>query len=328
MIFWLLIAMVLVGAIAALLSPLMRMPAARPRYFAVLATGAGLPAFALAIYFAIGQWQTPEPTAPAAADVQAMVEQLATRLQRTGGNSEEWRMLGQSYMVMGRYADAVGAFGQARRGEAARDPELLAQYAEALALTDLNNLQGEAGAMFEQVLASRPRDPKALWYGAAAAEARGEPALARERWQLLLDMAPPEPLRDVLLARLNQTDDQASVPGNATSLQVSLSIAPGLLSPTVAAADVFVIARSSAGGPPLAVRRIRVADLPTTLTLSESDAMMSGRGLGDLPVAEVVARVSVGGTAEAQPGDLFGQSKVSDLDPGQPIKIIINQRVE
>lgn len=330
--FWVMTAILLVIVVGSLLAPLMRTPAEKPRYVAVLATGAGLPVFALGVYLTIGQWQTPEVADQTAPDVEAMVGQLAARLQREGGNEEEWRMLGRSYMVMGRYPDAVSAFGQARKVSTADDPELLAQFAEALALTDLDNLRGEAGALFEQVLARRPRDPKGLWYGAAAAEARGDSTLAIERWQLLLTMNPPDALRQVLEARLR--DAGGSVPASmannepVSTIEVAVSLDPELSAGLAADTPVFVIARTAEGGPPLAVRRLRLADLPAQVTLSEADAMLPERSIGNQTVAELTARVAISGGPVAQPGDLFASQAVTDATVDGPVVLRIDRRVQ
>lgn len=325
--FWLTVAVLLIVASGALLMPLMRMPTERPRYLAVLATGAGLPAFSLSVYLLIGHWQSPQIEAQTGADVEAMVGQLATRLQREGGSTEEWRMLGRSYMVMGRYSEAVSAFGRARQLGDDQDPELLALFAEALALTNLDNLKGEAGSLFERVLTLRPRDPKALWYGAAAAQARGDSALAIERWQLLMSMNPPEALRQVLENRLREAGAEAPVAPNAASIEIVVSLDDDLATELPANTSVFVIARAEGGGAPLAVRRLLVSELPARVILSEADAMLPGRTISTHEVAEFTARVALSGTPEARPGDWFVAVPVSAREIEQPVTLNISQRV-
>lgn len=351
--FWLLAALLLLLVVGLLLAPIIRTPSERPRYLAVLATGAGLPAFVIALYLAIGNWQLTGPVAvrpastsaasTAAADgagsVEAMVGQLAGRLQSEGGSKEDWQMLGRSYMVMGRFQEAADAFALAREQDPVGDPELRGQYAEARVLSDPGELQREAGELFEQVLAERPLEPRALWYGGMAAMQRGDTDLAVQRWQALLNQSPPDELRQVLVERIAQAGGTvASEAGASSSASVAVPAAQkNALALSVAApaellrgidpqTPVFVLARGEQPGPPLAAKRMRVADLPFEITLSDDDAMLAGRNISSLKVAEVVARIALGGSPEARPGDLFGRA---EPQAGQgPLVISINQRVE
>jgi cytochrome c-type biogenesis protein CcmH len=59
---------------------------------------------------------------------------------------------------------------------------------------------------------------------------------------------------------------------------------------------------------PLAVQRLRVSDLPVTLTLDDSMAVMPAMRLSTFPQVVVGARISKSGQATPQSGDLEGQS--------------------
>jgi len=95
----------------------------------------------------------------------------------------------------------------------------------------------------------------------------------------------------------------------APVIEVDVSLAPALLSRTPPDTTVFVYAKAAAGPPmPLAVRRIRVADLPKTLRLDDSMAMMPSMKLSSFPRVIVGARVSTSGQAMPQSGDLEGET--------------------
>ncbi len=333
--FWILAGALLVAVVAVLLVPIIKTPSARPRYLTVLATGAGLPGFALGMYLATGHWQATDVIAEQPANVEAMVAQLAGRLQQQGGTFEEWRMLGRSYMVTGRYADAVSAYGKARQLEGGNDVELTAQFAEALVLADGNQLAGEAGRLFEQVLAQQPLEPRALWYGGMAALGRGENALAIERWQTLLGQNPPDELRQVLHERIAEAGGRESPPAQAQvtesdtgTIRLSVTAKPGLLNGIANDTPLFVLARGELPGPPLAVRRMRVGDLPFEISLSDKDAMMAGRNISNSRVVELIARIALGGSPEARSGDLYGQAKLESQADNTTIALTIDQRVD
>jgi cytochrome c-type biogenesis protein CcmH len=59
---------------------------------------------------------------------------------------------------------------------------------------------------------------------------------------------------------------------------------------------------------PLAVMRGKVADLPLHFTLDDSMAMAQGLNISAFPKVVITARVSRGGGAIAQSGDLQGTS--------------------
>lgn len=76
---------------------------------------------------------------------------------------------------------------------------------------------------------------------------------------------------------------------------------------------VFVVARGLDGqdepiGPPVAVKRLRVADLPHDFSLDDSAAMTPAATLSKQPRVRVIARVSASGSARPAPGDLEGSS--------------------
>ncbi|MNN91260.1 hypothetical protein D3C81_2093460 [compost metagenome] len=58
---------------------------------------------------------------------------------------------------------------------------------------------------------------------------------------------------------------------------------------------------------PLAVKRLKVADLPSEVALSDADAMMPQLKLSNFPRVQLVARISRSGNATA--GEWIGRSQ-------------------
>jgi cytochrome c-type biogenesis protein CcmH len=117
----------------------------------------------------------------------------------------------------------------------------------------------------------------------------------------------------------------APEPAAGASVQVNVSLAPGLAARAAPGTTVFVYAKAAAGPPmPLAVQRVTVADLPLTLRLDDSMAMMPAMKLSSFPEVIVGARVSPSGQAMAQPGDLEGESGPIPSTAGDSVAVVID----
>ena len=126
-----------------------------------------------------------EPQAPDAQQVEQMVERLAERMaKRPPGNvddTEGWVMLGRSYAMMQRYADASRAFAHALQ-LMPDHPQILVDQADMLAMQQGGTLQGEPLRLIEQALRHDPTNPKALALAGTAAYNRKDFAAALNYW--------------------------------------------------------------------------------------------------------------------------------------------------
>ena len=111
----------------------------------------------------------------------------------------------------------------------------------------------------------------------------------------------------------------------AGKVAVDVSLAPTFeVDPS---ALVFVIARDpSRPGPPIAVRRLTAGDLPARIELTNADAMIPGRRLSDVETFELLARVSLSGTATASSGDLESSTVTSRVG-AEPTTLRIERRL-
>ncbi|MGY6552901.1 MAG: c-type cytochrome biogenesis protein CcmI/CycH [Wenzhouxiangella sp.] len=116
--------------------------------------------------------------------------------------------------------------------------------------------------------------------------------------------------------------------GPAPTFSVELNIAPALAAELNGDETVFVVARAAGGPPtPLAVRRMTVADLPTRIGLSDSDAMVEGMNLSTFPEIVITARVSKNGGVDARPGDLQGQTEPVSVLEMAGTRLTISERL-
>lgn len=296
--------------------PVRRASPARGRAWAALA----LPAIAIAVYVAVGDPRGLDPAKREAAsltlqDVEAMVQRLAERLEKNPDDVEGWRMLGRSYSVMGRFAEAANAYARAA-ARAPRDAQLLADLADALAMARGQSLQGEPEELVLRALQIDPENLKALALAGTAAFTRGDYRGAERYWQRMMPLLPADS-EDARTVQSNIEEARAAAGDKkAPQKKPALAGVSGTvrLAPKLAAAaapedTVFIFARATDGPPlPLAVLRRKVRDLPATFSLDDSMAMSPAAKLSAHPKVVIVARVSKGGTPSAQPGDLQGTS--------------------
>jgi cytochrome c-type biogenesis protein CcmH len=281
------------------------------------------------------------------------VQTLRDRLAANPNDAEGWQLLGRTYMTTQNFSGAANSFSHAIQVLGPEAPTTLrADYAEALVFTQEDALQGGSKEVFEAVIEEDPDNPKALWYLGLAAAERGDMAVARARWEPLLELDPPEQVVRIINERLGMEPAAAGAsqvaavaaapaaeaasepapvpeapPPPEGAIQLQISVDPGLETRMRADAPLFIFARSGAGGPPLAVVRQRAADLPLVVNLSDENTMIEGTSLADHSQLTLVARVSLAGGPGAQPGDLFGEV-LYDRNNGQTTQIRIDQVVQ
>lgn len=286
-------------------------------------------AVAVGGYLEVGSWKVQQQIAagPAGggeggeqASVEEMVARLAQRLEQNPDDPRGWAMLGRSYFVLQRYAEASQAYGRANALTEQREPELLVGEGEALALANDRDLRGRPRELFDAALAIAPDDGKALWYAGLAAAQAGDRDVARTHWQALSRRELPPDLRAVLDERLREVGGEgATVPapavaasGSAPVLRLAVSVSPALLKQVPSDATLYVFAKAAAGPPmPLAVYRGSARELPREVKLDDSMAMSPAAKLSQFDRWTVTARVTRSGQPQAASGDLQGSLTVA-----------------
>jgi cytochrome c-type biogenesis protein CcmH len=271
------------------------------------------------------------------------VASLERKLQAAPADEEGWILLGSSYLSLNRPADAANAYQRALEASNGRNVDARLGVAEARIVLDPASLTGPVGDDIEAVLKAEPRNPKGLWYGGLLSLARGQPAVARERWSTLLELSPPERVRQIIETQLAELDGAAAggagpIPESAAnrvtaspdSISVNVSVSDALRARVSASAPLFVFVRDAQNaGPPLAVIRRQAGELPVSLQISDADIMLPGRTLANVVTATLVARIANGGDPIAKPGDIYGEAqwKRSAL-PGGAVAIVIDRVVK
>lgn len=277
----------------------------------------------------------------------AFMAELEERLERRPDNLQYWFILAQSAQALGDFERAIEAYEQIL----ARDPEsprVMAELAQALFLHNDNRMSPRISSLAHSALQLDPEEPTAL--GLAGINAFGERnfQMAIDYWQRAVEVLGPRSASSQALQggiERAKRELAASQPGAESEIQtttgedgekdepeLSIEVLVKLSETAQVEPDqwVFVYARAWRGAPmPLAVTRFKAAELPKTITLSETMAMSTSATLSQAEQVELVARVSQSGTAIAKPGDWQGLKGPVDPRAAEGIiELVIDQQIE
>lgn len=266
------------------------------------------------------------------------ISRLEDWLDRNPESVRGWSLLAQSYRETEAYGDAASAFARARSA-GADDAWLIARQAEALLLANDRRFTSSVRRLLTEALEQDSRNGLALMLSGQAALLDGDPQQAIDHWQLLIDTLPEDDGQRGMIERLVErvkqetqvSSDTTAADGDSDSegrVDVQVSLADALRGDTGPGDTVYVFARAADGeGPPLAVARSRVDELPARITLDDSRAMTPDAKLSDTDRVVVTARVSRSGEAMPQSGDLEGRSNAVAVDGDSTVEVVIDRRL-
>lgn len=351
--FWLLAVALVLVAVVVLFVPVWRRRAGDGSQRAAFDAGLGLalavllPLVALPLYLVNGQWRAQAPDQSSTAV--AAVAQLEARVLAQPADGDAWWSLARVHLGQGNHDRALAAFEQAAARLGTSNQDLQVEWAEAMLMSDPSRLATAAADKLDLALVASPRNLKALWIRGQLAFAVGDFPLAIDRWESMLAIARADPApqareavsvveKAIAAARAHLGGSLADTPTDtgtgtevaAGAVEVRVTIGAELRDLAAgldATTPLFVLARTpDKPGPPLAVVRRQLGELPLIVELSDNDAMLPGRTISSATSVEIVARISRAGQPMAQPGDLFG-AQIYNAAEGLPVEILID-RVE
>lgn len=327
-----------------------------------LVVGAGVPVLAVSLYLVLGNPRgvDPQQALPAqAADGQSthevtadqiagLVDGLAARLKQEPDNPQGWVMLARSYSVLQRFPEAVQAYEKAV-ALVPDNGQLLADYADALAMVQNGDLSGKPAQMIEKSLKADPNNVKGLALAGTVAFEQGNYAAAVSHWEKAASLLPPEsdfarsiqnsiaeaqqkgglaPSVAAAPAAAQEVATPARTDAASASIAGTVTLSPQLSAKAAPGDTVFVFARAASGPRmPLAIVRKQVKDLPIHFSLDDSLAMAPNMKLSSFPQVVVGARISKSGNAIAQSGDLESATHAAALG-ATGLKLVIDAEVK
>ncbi|NOY63208.1 MAG: c-type cytochrome biogenesis protein CcmI [Gammaproteobacteria bacterium] len=315
----------------------------KPSLITAVLVAVAVPALAITLYQTLGNPQAfaeqpAEIAAPNTADhnlpgqIEAMVAALEQRMHENPDDVDGWNMLGRSYFALRRFAEAANAYGNVVKLVGPNDPNLLLDYADALAMSSNNeSLEGRPITLIRRALELDPNNGKGLWLSATYEFDRGNFLASIPYWEKLLTLLTPGS-EDAGIIEGNIAQARHLATGNAapptfgdasqsgdvtqdtlgeadrtTQISGRVELNPDLLGKAEPDDTVFIFARTDENARmPVAIVRKQLKELPVTFTLDDTTALMPSLKLSDHQNVILVARVSRSGDASSASGDLQG----------------------
>lgn len=297
------------------------------------------------------------PSADKAPSVEGLLQQLEAKLTANPGNAQGWALAGTTYMRLGRFKKAERAY-QTLHQLIGDEPHVLTAWADAARMANDGVFSAQIRARILRALEINPNYDNALWVAALEAESRKEYAQAAAYLERLMSLVAgiqgdAETNAQAFLVRM-QTLAQSATAGRATvteddsvanrqpSAVRGLSIRVRLdakLAGKMRADDwVYVFAKAVNGKDingqainkrqtPLAVSRQRASELPMSIRLDDSMAMVEGMKISNFAEVSITARLSRSGQPLAGPGDLESATLITRTDNPSLLELVINRVV-
>lgn len=300
------------------------------------------PMFAFTLYASLGAWQdwqiTEQLRQLSQSDseeqfnqrVKALHSSLERRIERRPDNLSYRMLLADYAMNKGDYNGAAAHYGVVTE-LLPDDDEAWARYAQAEFMRNKRVLNANVAQAMDNALQINPRNATVLGLqGIQAAEAE-DYVSAIDAWQKLLSIMPQQsPEADIIRQGIADLQERAGIEPTVIDaailegIEVTVSLGEnyaGLDKNTA----VFIYARASQGPrAPLAAVKLQLKDLPATVSLDDSKAMLEQFKLSLHEQVHIGARISFTGDAMPQDGDIRVESEAIEWREQKAISLDLN----
>ncbi len=281
-------------------------------------------------------------TAPDDPDFRKLVAEFEAYTETADNKTDAQFILARAYLNLGEYEKGAALYGELAAAFP-NDAALAAYHAEALFVAAGRQISPEVRTAVDLALSLNPEDISMMEVNAIGAIQAGDAEAALSWFHRVLATGVTGRRADIIRAAMREIRTRMGEPGASareSAPVVSETGSTGRVIMVEVSADadvnlpdssaVFVFARAASGPPaPLAVQRLTLAELPATIRLDESMAMIQGMGLANFDSVVVIARASASGGVTASPGDYEAKSEALDLT-GEiaPLQLQISEQLK
>ena len=287
-------------------------------------------------------------------EIQAMahIEKLQQHIEATPEDSEAWYNLGQTYVAVGSFDEAIAAFTQVMKIEG-EHADLLGAIAQALYYKNDQQINVQVQEYIDKALALDVNDASTNILLGMHNFIGENYQSAITYWQRVIDANNQgvniEALTEAVAEAKNRLSNFASnsAANSASSsaasskneakdtsgpqLKVSVSLSDDIAKQLAQGEDrvVFIYAVPTNGQRmPLAAVKMKASDLPTVIVLNNSQAMSSEHTIGSVDKVHVYAIVSMQGGVGIKSGDYKAEALGIDVNRTETLELIVNKLVE
>jgi len=284
-----------------------------------------------------GREHSIEHVAKGAESIDDLIVKLKARLEKSPEDGEGWYLLARTHMSRQEFAEALEAL-QKTHAIMGDHPAILTGMADATAMINSGDLTGKPTEYLDRALELDPQNTTGLWLGGMAAQQVGNYQLAVDRWTQLVPLLGDEAGSQQQVRELiNQAVQEAGTKGievkvanveaaPAKAIMVKLTAdVPATVSPD---SPVYVFAVAASGPPmPLAAVRVNLSELPTEITLDDSNAMMPELKISSIDEVIVSARIAMNGDPLPQAGDYSSHRVKMEISEAAAVELVINHKM-
>jgi len=289
-------------------------------------------------------------------EAMAYIDKLKAHIESNPTDSEAWYNLGQTYVAIGGFDDAVAAFNIVMKIEG-EHADLLGAIAQALYYKNNQKINAEVQTYIDKALALDINDPSTNILLGMHNFIGQNYQYAINYWQRVINSnnqgvniaALKEAVAEAKnrLGGSNSADNSnASAAANAEDntahkaqdtaasgpqLKVSVRLSDDVAKQLAEGEDrvVFIYAVPTNGQRmPLAAIKMKASDLPTEVVLNNSQAMSPANTIGSVDKAHVYAVVSMKGGVGIKSGDFKAQALSVDVNQTETLELVVDSLVE
>lgn len=272
------------------------------------------------------------------------LQQLKREVANDPSNSQALFSLGQTYISIGEFDNAIEAFDSviAQVGEHA---ELLGPKAQAMYYKNEQVINDDIQKVIDKALALDSLDASTNILLGMDSFSNRDFAKAVKYWETILNSDRPGISKQALMGAVEEAKNQLRISNGDSPMQetvtevdpslprlnIDVSLAQNVQDALMSNEDktVFIYA-IAADGPrmPLAAVKIKASDLPLSIILDDSQAMTPQMRLSSVDKVHVYAVVSMQGNVGIKPGDFKVEVHDIDVMEKNSIKMEISEEVQ
>ncbi len=310
--------------------------------------------FSFALYNKIGAFE--QLSQPQQVNVQEQMEQderarqqetltrlaqLRQQISEEPNNADAWYSMGQALVGLGEFNGAIAAFAKVEEIDGPH-ADIYGAMAQATYYRDNQEITAESQVLIDKALALDPLDPSTNILLGMHSFMHQEYAQAIKYWQPIIDSGRSNVNSQALQEAVNEAKNRLALtgqqsqaieqatPDNGVQLSLNVTIGDNVMNELIQQEDkaVFIYAIASSGPKmPIAAVKVFASDLPATIVLNDSQAMMEQMKLSMFEKVHVFAVISQDGTPGVKPGDYQAVIRDIVVADNKLLDVVIDEKV-